>query len=207
MAYRFSWLMGLVLLAGCAAEEKQVPPDIWQKRAQMPVSESFDMTYYYTLDGQLKSLITAPHVYAMPQEEQALPGMDSASSAESDDPQPRNNEPVELKTFTIADSGVNMTFYNDVGRVESELTANRAELYEDQGFAEATGKVVVINEEGDKLETEKLYWYRDRDQIASDRFVKITTEEEIIYGDSMVANTSFTNYRIFRIRGIIKLND
>jgi hypothetical protein len=39
--------------------------------------------------------------------------------------------------------------------------------------------------------------------LSSDRFVKITTAEEIIFGDGFEANQDFTRYRIFNVKGRI----
>ena len=72
---------------------------------------------------------------------------------------------------------------------------------------EAKGNVVVINVNGDKLNTEHLIWLESEKRIKSDEFVKIQTKEEIIYGDGLDANEDFTQYRIKNIKGVITIKE
>lgn len=207
-----------LLLAACEEEQQQLPKDFMSLREEEPVSESFQMRYKYTINGKLKADVFAPHVIDQPQprEKAENPPENPAAADEAqvkggtgatEPNQNREEEVRPLDTYTICDSGVKITFFDEFGKVESKLRANYAELYEDQGYAEATGDVVVENNEGDRLNTEKLYWDQERDELWTDRFVRITTPEEIIMGDSMVSNTSFTNYRIYKIRGTITLEE
>jgi hypothetical protein len=72
---------------------------------------------------------------------------------------------------------------------------------------EAKGNVVIINEKGEKLNTEHIVWDQKKETINSDVFVKITTNTEILMGDGLESNQSFTKYKILKIRGIINLKD
>jgi LPS export ABC transporter protein LptC len=76
--------------------------------------------------------------------------------------------------------------------------ANKMEAHED---------VVVVNEKGERLNTEKLYWDRNTEQITSDVFVKITTEDQVIQGTGLISNQDFTEYRILNITGIINIDN
>ena len=69
----------------------------------------------------------------------------------------------------------------------------------------ARNNVVVINEKGEKLNTEELVWDEEKELIYSNAFVKITTKDEIIMGTGMTANQNFTNYVIKNISGIIRV--
>ena len=44
---------------------------------------------------------------------------------------------------------------------------------------------------------------RKKQKLLSDEFVKITTKDQIIYGDGFEANEDFTKYKIFKTRGTI----
>ena len=61
--------------------------------------------------------------------------------------------------------------------------------------------MVVVNRKGERLNTEKLIWDERNELLSSDRFVKITTAEEIIFGDGFEANQDFSRYRIFNVKG------
>lgn len=56
--------------------------------------------------------------------------------------------------------------------------------------------VEAISVKGDKLNTEELTWNQKTQKISSDKFVKITTRDEIIFGDGFESNQDLTNYKI-----------
>jgi hypothetical protein len=71
---------------------------------------------------------------------------------------------------------------------------------------EARKNVVVVNEKGERLNTEHLIWDEKKEKLLSDDFVKITTKDEIFYGNGFEANQDFTKYRIYKLKGTISLN-
>lgn len=103
--------------------------------------------------------------------------------------------------------GIRALFFNADGRQSSILTANRAVQYPKKGIMEAHGNVVVVNELGDTLYTEKLVWVESEERVYSDQYVRIIRPDEIIYGDGLESNQNFTKYKILNIRGTIALND
>ena len=66
--------------------------------------------------------------------------------------------------------------------------------------------MIVRNIEGDILETEKLNWNQQKEEIFTDEFVKITTENEVIFGEGLVSNQNFSRYTIRKIKGTITIN-
>lgn len=97
--------------------------------------------------------------------------------------------------------GVKILFYNDSLQVKSYLTAEYAIRYEKEKKMEARRNVVVVNEKGEKLNTEHLIWDEAKQMIYSKEFVRITTPDEIIVGEGFEANQDFTKYKIFKIKG------
>jgi len=174
-------VLALGLLTACY-EPKEAPPNLAARREGIPLYESYNVTYRYLNGEQLEATLRAPYLREMPQK--------------------KRTEPI-----TYADSGVVITFFDERERQKSRLRADWAVMHEHQGKAEARGNVVFIKAEGDTLETEKLRWLRRKERIETDAFVTITTPEEIIMGDSLVANTDFTEYTIYKIRGSINLTD
>lgn len=104
-------------------------------------------------------------------------------------------------------NGVHVRFYNNLGEVESELRSNYAISYEKSDIMEAKENVVVINKKGETLNTEHLIWEKKTEKIRTDEFVKITTEDEVIFGHGLESNQDFTKYRIKKIKGTINLKD
>ena len=103
--------------------------------------------------------------------------------------------------------GVKVEFYDDSMKVKSKLTANYAIRYENERKMEAKRDVVVVNEKGEKLNTEHLIWDELKQRIYTSEFVKITTDEEVIYGEGLESNQDFTQYKIQNIKGTISIND
>ena len=101
--------------------------------------------------------------------------------------------------------GVKGEFYNDSGLIESYLSAEKGVSYQAQKITEVTQNVVVMNNKGEKLNTEKLIWDQRKQIIYTDKFVKITTKNEVLTGEGMESKQDFSNWVIKQPRGIISL--
>ncbi len=108
---------------------------------------------------------------------------------------------------TVFSEGIHIQFLNGVGQVETDIRANHAIKYEKDLLTEATGNVVVINEKGEQLNTEKLLWDEKKEMIRTDEFVKVTTATQVIMGEGLEADQQFTWYEIKNIKGTISLDD
>lgn len=111
------------------------------------------------------------------------------------------------KPYIEMREGMHLEFYDATMQVTSEITANYAISHENEKIMEAKNDVVVINEKGEKLNTEHLIWEEGKETIHTEEFVRITTEDEIIYGDGLEATQDFSKYKITNIKGIIKIKD
>ena len=101
--------------------------------------------------------------------------------------------------------GVKVLFYDDSMRVSSQLKADYGIRYDNEKRMEAKRNVEVINVKGEKLNTEHLIWDENKDRIYTEEFVRITTGNEVIYGDGLESNQDFTKYRIKNIKGTFNL--
>ena len=59
--------------------------------------------------------------------------------------------------------------------------------------------VVFFNNNDEKLETEELQLFFDKDSMYTDKFVKISTKDGVIIGKKLISNLNFTKYRILTI--------
>jgi LPS export ABC transporter protein LptC len=109
--------------------------------------------------------------------------------------------------YILFPNGVKAYFYDENRKVNSSLTAKYAVNRENEKLMEAKKDVQVVNNKGEKLNTEHLVWDQKNQKLFSSDFVKITTAEEVIYGDGFEANEDFTKYRIKKIKGIINLKE
>ena len=109
--------------------------------------------------------------------------------------------------YIIFPKGMKTLFYDRALNITSRLTAEYGIRYERSLRMEARKNVEVVNEKGDKLNTEHLTYEQADRKLRSDEFVKITTADEIIYGTGLEANEDFSRYRIFNIKGTINLKN
>lgn len=108
--------------------------------------------------------------------------------------------------YTEMPQGVHVEFFDDQDKPSTLMTASRAVKHEKSQMMEAFGNVEVVNAKNEKLNTEYLVWNESTKKISSNEFVKITTNDKIIFGNGFESNQDFTNYRIFKITGTININ-
>ena len=106
--------------------------------------------------------------------------------------------------YTEFNDGLKVDFYNDSLRVTSNLTANYGIRYENEMKTIMRNDVQVVNENNEHLSTEELIWDEKNHRIYSDKFVKITTPDQVIYGEGMEADEQLTTYKIKKPQGTIR---
>jgi LPS export ABC transporter protein LptC len=109
--------------------------------------------------------------------------------------------------LTILPKGVMVIFYDRNEKESTTLKGNYAIRYEKSQRMEIRYNVEVVNEKGEKLNTERLVWDEQKKKITSNAFVKITTAKEVITGNGLEANQDFTKYEIKNIIATIRLDD
>jgi LPS export ABC transporter protein LptC len=119
------------------------------------------------------------------------------------------NRFVQKPPYIEMPKGIKLYFYDSNQKVNSTLTAQYAKVlqFPDNNIMEARRKVVVVNENNEKLETEHLIWNQKEETIVSNAYVTITTKDEIIMGDGLESNQSFTKYKIKKMKGTINLKN
>lgn len=140
--------------------------------------EGTNVTVNYTDSGTLKATIFAPQLIGYRKD---------------------GNEIVKMP------KGVRGDFFNERGERESYLTAEKGISYQTQRITEVMQNVVVVNNKGEKLNTEKLIWDQKKQIIYTDKFVKITTATEVLTGEGMQSSQDFSNWVIMKPRGRIAI--
>lgn len=114
------------------------------------------------------------------------------------------------KNYMEMPKGMLVIFYNAEKKEQNRLKADYGVGYDNgngMDQMEAKRHVVVVNEKGDKLETEHLVWNATTQKIYTDEFVKITTKDEVIWGTGLNANQDFSWYEITHPQGVIQVDD
>jgi len=97
-------------------------------------------------------------------------------------------------------------FFNDSAQVKNTLTARNARWYEQEGNILIRDSVVIINDKGERLDTEELVWNKSIEKFFTEKPVRITTATHVIYGKGMEANQDFSLYKIFNPTGNVQVD-
>ncbi len=101
-----------------------------------------------------------------------------------------------------------ITFYEPDGNKSSTLEAKTAYFTKETNTYKAEGDVEVIGYlEPQKMNSEELFWEPDKEEIHTDKFVRIETEDQISTGTGLVAKQDFSTYRILKPSGTIYLDE
>lgn len=112
------------------------------------------------------------------------------------------------ETIIVFPEGLKAVFYGPTGQVESKLTADKAKYFESRDMWEAKGNVVAVNElKGQQLNTEYLIWDERRAIIYTNRKSKVTTPEEILFGEGFEADQSFSRFTFRHVTGIVSVDE
>lgn len=104
-------------------------------------------------------------------------------------------------------SGIVVLFHDGNPDPVGSVSAKYAKFIDAKKLWELRDSVVVINEENEKLETELLFWNQQKDIIYTERFVKITTEDQIIQGTGFESDSRLTKREIRHISGSFYINE
>jgi LPS export ABC transporter protein LptC len=115
-----------------------------------------------------------------------------------------NNNDVPYYEFK---TGIKVVFYEGHKDAVGSVTSKYAKYTKSNSVWELRDSVVVINEGGDKLETEVLFWDQPKDLIYSDRFVKITNADQIVMGTGFESDPKLTKRKIKKVSATIYLKD
>ena len=100
-----------------------------------------------------------------------------------------------------------MGLYVEVFNPTGSISSKYAKYIRNSDLWELKDSVVVINEKQEKLETESLFWDQTKDLIYTDRFVKFTSEDQLIMGTGFQSDSHLRRRKIFRVSATIYLDE
>jgi LPS export ABC transporter protein LptC len=110
--------------------------------------------------------------------------------------------------YMVFPEGFMLEFYDSLFNITTTITADYGIHYEEKKLMEARKNVVVTNfETGERLDTEELIWDQKKELIFSKKFVKITSEDGVLFGDGLEAEQDFSKRRIINPSGEIEVKD
>ena len=119
-----------------------------------------------------------------------------------------DNKPDEGQYYEFK-KGLFIEFYNREGEVESTISAEYGKYWIDKDLGYARDSVVGKNLlKGDELNTEELYWNKEKEKLYSNVFTKITNEEGVFYGEEgFESDQNFDNYKLIGSSGTVNVKD
>ncbi len=103
------------------------------------------------------------------------------------------------------DGGFTLFIGGTKTRHNAKLSAIRG-TYDDQaGRLEAWENVVLVNAEGERLETEHLIWSHDSDLVRTNRPVEIQSAQGTLRGRGLTSDSKFERYEILAPTGTFDL--
>lgn len=148
----------------------------------LPQQQAEDVVMYYSEHGEVVFELLSPKI----------------ESYEEDPPR------------TVFPKGFEVVFYDSTGNnIRSRLTANYGVKNDKSKIMTARGNVVINNyEKNERLNTEELIWNQRQKRIYTDKFVTITTDEQVFYGEGgMESDESFNSWTIKKLSGKMKIEE
>ena len=164
----------LFVLPSCENNIKEIN-EITKKKETLPGEIAKQLDIIYTDSGRVKMHMTAPIM---------------------------KHFNINIKdTYEEFPEGVFIEFFNETGEVKSTLQSKYAIRYDGTKKMEAKNEVMVINEFGEKLNTNHLIWDENTRKIKTNGHVKVTTKKEILDGEGLNANEDFSEWEITKPSG------
>lgn len=91
--------------------------------------------------------------------------------------------------------------------VDASLEADYAHYNETDQLWHLRGNVKALNLEGERFETDELYWNQKTERVYSDSLIKITREKSIITGIGFESNQEMTRYTIRQPQGVFPIDE
>jgi len=171
-------VVGIVMLFSCENSMSTIKEIT--KEDTLAVVTAYDIEYERTDSGYRQVVLTSPQM----------------ERYDGDNP------------YTIFPIGFLVTFYDTTGIANSFIQANYGVNYEKKKIMIARNDVVVKNyETEEQLNTENLVWDQNKKMIFANTFVKISTPDKVVYGDSLRAHETFRSREIYNVRGVLEFEE
>jgi LPS export ABC transporter protein LptC len=117
--------------------------------------------------------------------------------------------PLAERPYMEFEKGLEVFFYNDSAKIESEIRADYTIYYMEERLWHATGNVVAQRfDSGDALYTDELFWDENQELIYSNTYTRVHSEGNTLYGkNGFRSNQDLTNWQLIGSSGTINVQD
>jgi LPS export ABC transporter protein LptC len=117
--------------------------------------------------------------------------------------------PDTEKPYMEFPDGLEVYFYDDSMKIESEIRADYTIYYSAERLWHATGNVVARRlDNGDALHTEELYWDEESQLIYSDTYTRVQNKDGTFYGKrGFESHQDLSNWQLKGTSGTVNVQD
>lgn len=105
------------------------------------------------------------------------------------------------------EKGVYLEKFDTLFYVEASIEADTAYFYNKQELWKLMGHVHIQNLQGEKFDTDLLYWDQRKKKVYSDRRVRIEQPDRVIFAVGFESNEQLTKYTFFETEGIFYVDE
>ena len=103
--------------------------------------------------------------------------------------------------------GISVQSYDEQGNPSASIRADYAIYQRKEKLWEARTRVVAVNEKGDSIQTEQIFWNETEKRVYTSARVRIRTASAVLFGKGLESDDRFENWEIKEPTGIIAIND
>lgn len=103
--------------------------------------------------------------------------------------------------------GLHLIVFDNDQKIDAQIKSKKAIYHESDKLWELSNDVEAVNTTGDVINTELLFWDMKKQSVYSDKFIKITTDTEIITGYGFESDERMENYKIKNISGVLNIHE
>ncbi len=169
----------LMLFPSCDGKKKQVGEAIIE-RDSLPAMETIDVETFISDSGVIRYRIVADEWLVFDR---------------------------KRPSHWAFEKGVYLEQFDSIHQVEASIKADTAYFYDRQKLWKLIGNVDIQNRNGEKFNTELLYWNQQTEKVYSDQFIRIEQPDRIITGYGFDSNQQMTIYEIHNMEGIFYIDE
>ncbi|GAB4129392.1 MAG: LPS export ABC transporter periplasmic protein LptC [Ignavibacteriales bacterium] len=170
MKKKYLLLVLMMFLYSCESQKIKPKIQVDLENKNYPVQESWNSKIIFTDEGKLKAILYS-----------------------------KNIKVFENPREKLID-GLKVDFYNENEIKTSWLSSKRGKIDDVTENMFAYEDVIAKNDSSNVvLKTEELMWRRSDKKIVTNKFVTITSPDEVIQGYGMESDQNLKNYKVFDI--------
>ena len=110
-------------------------------------------------------------------------------------------------SFWAFEKGIYLEKFDTLFNIDASIKADTAYYYEPNKTWELRGNVQIQNQQGDKFNTEQMFWNQKDEKIYSDKFIRIEQLDKILTGIGFTSNQNMTEYQINKPQGVFSIEN